>query len=91
MSTIGVLIVMASFVVPGFFTGFWQGIGDNGAGVGLWVLIVLFYLVQYLVIVFFNSALVSAAIIRLEGGDPGAFDREALAGAFQPKRSRRGI
>jgi Family of unknown function (DUF6159) len=70
VSTIGVLIVTASFVVPGFFTGFWQGVSDNGAGVGLWVLIVLFYLVQYLVIIFFNAALVSAAIIRLEGGDP---------------------
>ena len=35
VSTIGVLIVTASFVVPGFFTGFWQGISENGAGVGL--------------------------------------------------------
>jgi len=25
------------------------------------------------------------------GGETGAFDRETLAGAFQPKRSRRGI
>lgn len=91
VSTIGVLVVTASFVVPGFFTGFWQSVADHGAGVGLWALIVLFYLVEYLVIIFFNAALVSAAIIRLEGSDPGAFDREALAGAFQPKRSRRGI
>ena len=30
VSTIAVLIVTASFVVPGFFTGFWQGIGENG-------------------------------------------------------------
>jgi len=80
VSTIGVLIVTASFAVPGFFTGFWQGIADNGASVGLWVLIVVFYLVQYLVIVFFNSALVSAAIIRLEGGDPTLGD--GLSGAW---------
>jgi len=45
VSTIGVLIVTASFVVPGFFTGFWQGVGYNGACVELWVLVVLFYLV----------------------------------------------
>ena len=80
VSTIGVLIVTASFVVPGFFTGFWRGVGDNGAGVGLWVLIVLFYLVEYLVIVFFNAALVSAAIIRLEGDDPTLGD--GLRGAW---------
>jgi len=80
VSTIGVLIVTASFVVPGFFTGFWQGVSDNGAGVGLWVLIVLFYLVEYLVIIFFNAALVSAAIIRLEGGDPTLGD--GLRGAW---------
>jgi hypothetical protein len=80
VSTIGVLIVTASFVIPGFFTGFWQGVTDNGAGVGLWVLIVLFYLVEYLVIIFFNAALVSAAIIRLEGGDPTLGD--GLRGAW---------
>jgi len=48
--------------------------------VGLWVLVVLFYLVEYLVIVFFNAALVSAAIIRLEGGDPTLGD--GLRGAW---------
>ncbi len=80
VSTIAVLIVTASFVVPGFFTGFWQGIGENGTNVGLWVLIVLFYLVEYLVIIFFNAALVSAAIIRLEGGDPTLGD--GLRGAW---------
>jgi len=80
VSTIGVLVVTASFVVPGFFTGFWQGVSDNGLSVGFWVLVVLFYLVQYLVIVFFNAALVSAAIIRLTGGDPTLGD--GLRGAW---------
>jgi hypothetical protein len=80
VSTIGVLIATASFVVPGFFTGFWSGVGEDGAGVGLWILIILFYLVQYLIIVFFNAALVSAAIIRLQGGDPTLGD--GLRGAW---------
>ena len=80
VSTIGVLIVMVSFVVPGFFTGFWQDVSDNGVGVSFWVLVVLFYLVEYLVIVFFNAALVSAAIIRLGGGDPTLGD--GLRGAW---------
>jgi len=52
VSTIGVLIVTASLVVPGFFTGLWQGVADNGAGAGLWILKVLFCLVEYLVIIF---------------------------------------
>jgi len=34
----------------------------------------LFYLVNYFVIVFFNTALVSAASIRLEGGNPSVRD-----------------
>lgn len=80
VSTISVLLVTASFVIPGFFTGFWQGISDDGASVGLYALIVLFYLVEYLVIVFFNAALVSAAIMRLKGGDPTLGD--GLRGAW---------
>ena len=80
ISTIGVLIVTASFIIPGFFSGFWQDVSDNGVGVSFWVLVVLFYLVEYLVIVFFNAALVSAAIIRLGGGDPTLGD--GLRGAW---------
>jgi hypothetical protein len=80
VSAVGVLIATASFVVPGFFTGFWSGVGEDGAGVGLWILVVLFYLVEYLIIVFFNAALVSAAIMRLEGGDPTLGD--GLRGAW---------
>ncbi|MCX6371733.1 MAG: DUF6159 family protein [Actinobacteria bacterium] len=80
ISTIGVLVVTVSFVVPGFFTGFWQDISDNGVGVGFWVLVAFFYLVEYLVIIFFNAALVSAAIVRLEGGDPTLGD--GLRGAW---------
>jgi hypothetical protein len=74
VSTIGVLVVTASFVIPGFFTGFWQGVSDNGASVSLYVLIALFYFVQYIVIVFCNAALVSAALVRLRGGDPTLAD-----------------
>jgi Flp pilus assembly pilin Flp len=80
VSTICVIIVTASFIIPGFFTGFWQSVSDDGVGVSFWVLVVLFYLVQSLVIVFFNAALVSAAIIRLKGGDPTLGD--GLRGAW---------
>jgi hypothetical protein len=39
----------------------------------------LFYLVQYFVIFFFNAALVGAALIRLDGGDPTVSDGLAIA------------
>jgi hypothetical protein len=38
-----------------------------------------FYLCQYFVIFFFNSALVGAALIRLEGGDPTVADGFRIA------------
>src|SRR5690606_12092796 len=39
----------------------------------------LFYLCQYFVIFFFNTALVGAAMIRLEGGDPTVSDGLRIA------------
>jgi hypothetical protein len=38
-----------------------------------------FYLVQYFVMFFFNSALVGAAMIRLDGGDPTVGDGLRIA------------
>ena len=88
VSGIAVVIVTASFIVPGIFTGYWASFtGDNGnIPVSMWVLIVLFYLVEYLVIIFFNAALVSAAMVRLKGGDLTLGD--GLRGAFRPNSTR---
>jgi hypothetical protein len=82
VSGIAVVIVTASFIVPGIFTGYWESfVGSDGTiPASMWVLIVLFYLVEYLVIIFFNAALVSAAMIRLKGGDPTLGD--GLRGAW---------
>ena len=82
VSGIAVVIVTASFIVPGIFTGYWESfVGNDGTiPVSMWVLVVLFYLVEYLVIIFFNAALVSAAMIRLKGGDPTLGD--GLRGAW---------
>jgi Family of unknown function (DUF6159) len=60
----------------------WQAVGDGtleavkdgGGGFGaqqayyLWLF--AFYVIEYFIIIFFNTALVGAAIERLEGGDP---------------------
>jgi hypothetical protein len=43
------------------------------------VFLFLFYLVQYSIIFFFNCALVGAAMIRLDGGDPTVRDGLRIA------------
>lgn len=69
-SAIATLLVTISFFVPLMATGaFEESAGANGDA-SYMVLLFLFYLVQYFVIFFFNSALVGAAMIRLDGGDP---------------------
>jgi hypothetical protein len=83
VSAIAVVIVTATFIVPGIFTGYWDAFsgGQNQSiPVSAWLLLILFYLVQYLVIIFFNAALVSAAMVRLKGGDPTLGD--GLRGAW---------
>ncbi|HZF98731.1 MAG TPA: DUF6159 family protein [Pseudoxanthomonas sp.] len=60
------LLVLATFLVPVFALR----IFESGFGIGGALLSFLFYFCQYGVIVFFNCALVGAAMIRLDGGDP---------------------
>ena len=81
LSAICTLIVAAAFVLPAFGLGALDGLRDGGNGVSAvaYVLAFLFYLVQYFVIFFFNSALVGAAMIRLDGGDPTVGDGLRIA------------
>ena len=66
VSGIATLIVLATFAVPVLSLKlFADGVGPVSVAVGF-----LFYLCQYFVIFYFNSALVGAAMIRLGGGDP---------------------
>ncbi len=60
------LLVMATFLVPIFALRLFE----NGFSAGGAVMGFLFYFCQYSVIIFFNCALVGAAMIRLDGGDP---------------------
>jgi hypothetical protein len=80
VSTIGVLIVTASFALPMLLAGFFDTLLEGqGRPLG-YVVAFLFYVVQYTVIIFANSALVGAAMIRLEGGDPTVGDGLRIAG-----------
>ncbi len=78
ISGIATLLVLATFLLPMFALRiFADGIGIGGAVFGF-----LFYFVQYSVMIFFNCALVGAAMIRLDGGDP------TLADGFNAAKAR---
>ena len=79
LSAVCTLIVAAAFVLPAFGMGALDGLGEGGMSPTAYVFAFLFYLVQYFVIFFFNSALVGAAMIRLDGGDPTLSDGLRIA------------
>jgi hypothetical protein len=80
-SAIATLIVSASFIVPLVVTGALEQTSVQGSEAPYLVFLFLFYLVQYFIIFFFNSALVGAAMIRLDGGDPTVRDGLRIAGS----------
>ena len=80
LSAIASLIVAASFFVPAMLGGMFTSMREDGRpDVAVYALLFAFYVVQYFVIIFFNSALVGAAMIRLRGGDPTVADGFRIA------------
>ncbi|MFZ5637520.1 MAG: DUF6159 family protein [Pseudomonadota bacterium] len=80
LSALATVLVLATFALPAFTLKLFSG---DSRIVGA-ALAFLFYFCQYAVIVFFNSALVAAATIRLEGGDPTFSDGIRAAKARLP-------
>jgi len=88
LSGIACMFVLASFAVPLWASGYVGGVmedqegarGPAGEVLG-YVILFAFYFVNYFVIVFFNSALVSCAVIRFKGGNPTLGD--GLSSAFE--------
>lgn len=83
ISGIACLLVLGSFALPLWSTGYLETVLEEEAArdpLG-WALLFVFYVVNYFVIIFFNSALIACAIIRFKGGDPTLADgfRAALA------------
>ena len=78
-SSIATLIVAATFIVPLILTGTFERSIEPGDETAYMVFLFLFYLVQYSIIFFFNCALVGAAMIRLDGGDPTVRDGLRIA------------
>jgi len=81
------ILLVVTFVVPAVLAGvFASGVGD-GAGLSAagYAGVFLFYVLQYFVIFFCNTALVGAAMIRLRGGDPTVADGFRIAASrIQP-------
>jgi hypothetical protein len=78
-SAIATLLVTVSFILPLIFSGAFDESTGRPGDAGSLIVLFLFYLVQYFVIFFFNSALVGAALIRLDGGDPTVADGLRIA------------
>ena len=79
VSAIGVLVVTISFAFPMLLAGFFDSLLEGQSQAFGFVVGFVFYVVQYTVIIFANSALVGAAMIRLRGGDPTVGDGFRIA------------
>ena len=81
-SAASMIVVLACFALPIIGLGALDGLsgGENrGISIAMYVVAFLFYFAHYLVIFFFNTALVGAAMIRLDGGNPTLRDGLAIA------------
>jgi len=78
ISAIAMMIIVVSFVIPLFavpgFSGSLDRITDMADSYVLYLGLFAFYLVTYSVANFFNAALIGAAYIRLNGGNPTLAD-----------------
>lgn len=80
LSGIGAVLVTLTFVAPLWLSGGWMVLAEEGGSGYLgYVVGFLFYLANYFVVFFFNSALVGAALIRMDGGDPTVSDGLSIA------------
>ncbi len=85
VSFIALVIVTASFAVPMWLTGAITDAADGRLNIPGAIVAFLFYLVSYTIIFFFNTALVGAAMIRLDGGDPTLRDGFRIAFSRLPQ------
>ena len=78
VSMIASIVLMVAFALPMFISGAFEAIGDGNRVLG-YIVGFLFYVCQYTIIFFCNTALVGAAMIRLRGGDPNVGDGFRIA------------
>ena len=88
LSGIACMLVLASFALPVWATGYGVELLDDGRVPQdplAYAILFAFYFVNYFVIVFFNSALISCAIIRFHGGDATVADGFSAAMSRLPQ------
>jgi hypothetical protein len=88
ISGVACLLVLASFAIPLWNSEFGQALLAERAAPEnpvAYVVLFLFYFVNYFVVIFFNAALVSCAILRFKGGQPTVRDGLQLAWARLPQ------
>ncbi len=80
VSALATVLVTITFIAPLFGMDL-KAMEQSQDGLPPWMFVYgfLFYFSQYFVIFFFNTALVGAAMIRLEGGDPTVSDGIRIA------------
>jgi len=79
ISALVMIFVSLTFLIPTLVSNFLDQMFANGIPVFAYILLFLFYLVQYTVVYFSSTALVGAALIRLRGGDPTLKDGFSIA------------
>jgi hypothetical protein len=77
LSALCAIVVSATFVVPLIVVP--KILSSAGVGMGRLLGPFLFYLANYFVVIFFNTALIHAATIRLRGGQPTVGDGLSFA------------
>ena len=75
ISALSLVLVLIAFALPLFGMASIDGIKRGGAYSAAF----LFYVVQYFIIFYFNTALVGAVMIRLDGGSPSLGDGLRIA------------
>jgi hypothetical protein len=77
LSGLALILILASFAVPIFALGnvdTIERIARHNGTVGNLVVAFAFYFINYFVIIFFNTAIVACATVRMRGGNPTVAD-----------------
>lgn len=85
LSFVALVIVLVSFAAPFVMLGGITSAQNGQVNVASYVLAFAFYVVSYTVTFFFQTALVGAAMIRLDGGDPSVGDGFRIAFSRLPQ------
>lgn len=80
LSAIGTALITLVFFLPMAFGNMVDTLFSDQFRIATYAVIFVFYVIQYSVVFFSNTALVGAAMIRLKGGDPTVGDGLRIAG-----------